>query len=129
MDLSWWGNYDDDYWHDLILHVERENYYNKDEETLKKLFCDRECIPQNVIGIMNVPNKNRMDELVEIAKETCNIDNALLVFKTNSTGKNQLYFDEVHAYFYNGSEVKESKMAKVSEIMGTLYMHFEQLVK
>src|SRR4051812_46877431 len=38
MDLSWWGRYEDDYWYDLILHLERENLFKKDEETLDKLF-------------------------------------------------------------------------------------------
>lgn len=27
MDLTWWGNYDDDYWHDFVLHLERENFF------------------------------------------------------------------------------------------------------
>lgn len=125
MDLSWWGKYDDDYWHDLILHMERENLFKKDEETLEKLFCERECIPSNVIGIINVRNQERIIDLVRIAKKTCKIENALLVFKTTSTGKNQTYFDEVHAYLLNKSEISEMKIAHVSDIHGTLYMHFE----
>lgn len=125
MDLSWWGKYDNDYWHDLILHTERENLFSKDEETLEKLFCDRECTPINVIGIMNVRNQERINELVRIAQKTCKIENALLIFKTTSTGKRQLYFDEVHAYLLNKSKITDTKMAHVSDIIGTLYMHFE----
>jgi hypothetical protein len=122
MDLTWWGNYDDEYWHDFVLHLERENLFNKDEETLDKLFCDREYIPKNVIGIMNVRNKEKIAELVKISKATCKINNTLLVFKTTSSGKNQPYFDEVHAYLLNKSEVVMTKKASVSDIVGTLYM-------
>jgi hypothetical protein len=37
MDLTWWGSPKHEYWHDFILHMERENLFNKDEETLEKL--------------------------------------------------------------------------------------------
>ncbi len=125
MDLSWWDNYDGEYWHDLVLHMERENYFNKDEETLDKLFCKREYIPDNVIGIMNVHDTERIGELLTIAKKTCKIANALLVFKTTSSGKSQPYFDEVHAYLLDKSKIVVSKKAFVSEISGTLFMQFD----
>ncbi len=125
MDLSWWDNYDGEYWHDLILHMERENLFKKDVETLDKLFCDRECIPANVIGIMNVRNKSRIDELVNLTKATSKIDNVLLVLKTTSSGRSQSYFDEVYAYLLKKSDVIETKKAFVSEIVGTLYMQLE----
>lgn len=124
MDLSWWGYYEDGYWYGLILHLERENLYKKDEETLEKLFNEREDKPVNVIGIMNVRNRLRVEELVDIAKAKNNSGNALLILKTNSTGRDQLYFDEVYAYFLNMSEVVATKVAYVSDIEGTLYMHF-----
>jgi len=126
MDLSWWGNYDGQFWNDFILHLERENQFKKDEETLDKLFCENEYTPSsNVIGIMNVQNLDRIAELVKIAKATCKIDNALLVFKTNSIGKKRPYFDEVQAYLLNKSIIIDSKKAFVSEITGTLYMQLE----
>ena len=124
MDLTWWAHYDEEYWYDLILHLERENLYKKDEETLEKLFNEREDIPLNMIGIMNVRNRIRVEELVEIAKAKNNSDNALLIFKTNSTGREQLYFDEVYAYLLNRSEEVERKIAYVSDVEGTLFMHF-----
>lgn len=126
MDLTWWGNYDpvDEYWHDFVLHLERENSYNKDEQTLEKLFAKREYIPNNVIGIMNVVNKERINELVCLTQMMCSIENALLVFRTNSTGRNQAYFDEVHAYLFNRNMIFQTKTAFVSEVDGTLYMHF-----
>ncbi|MED1745749.1 hypothetical protein [Brevibacillus borstelensis] len=125
MDLTWWGSFDNDYWHDFILHLERENLFKKDEETLDKLFCEREYVPENVIGIMNVRNRDRIDQLVQMSKATCKIQNALLVFKTYSTGKKQPYFDEVHAYLFNRNRIVESKKAFVSEIASTLYMQLE----
>jgi hypothetical protein len=103
----------------------RENQFTKDEETLDKLFCDRENIPNNAIGIMNVRDTNRIDELLTVAKDTCKMGNAMLVFKTTSTGKTQAYFDEVHAYLLDNSKIVESKKAYVSEIGGTLFMQFK----
>jgi hypothetical protein len=124
MDLTWWDNYDGEGWNDFILHMERENFFKKDEETLGKLFFDREYIPANVIGIINVRDTERIDELLAIAKRTCKIANALLVFKTTSSSKNQSYFDEVYAYLLDKNKVVASKKAFVSEIGGTLFMRF-----
>jgi hypothetical protein len=94
--------------------MERENMFKKDEETLDKLFCDREYIPANAIGIMNVHNRDRINDLIEIAKQTY------------SSEKRQLYFDEVYAYLLKKSEVIEERCAYISEIAGTLFMQFEK---
>jgi hypothetical protein len=125
MDMTWWDNFDGDYWHDFILHLERENSLKKDLETLEKLFDERESVPQNVIGIMNVKNATRIDDLITEAKDRCNINNALLIFKTNSLDNNKEYFDEVHAYILIKNAVKQTKIAYVSDIAGTLYMRFD----
>jgi hypothetical protein len=125
MDMTWWDNFDGDYWHDFILHLERENSLKKDLETLEKLFDERESVPQNVIGIMNVKNANRIDELITEAKNRCKINNALLIFRTNSIENDKGYFDEVHAYLLHKNTVKKTKTAYVSDISGTLYMQFE----
>jgi hypothetical protein len=125
MDMTWWDRFDGDYWHDFVLHLERENVFKKDVETLEKLFDEREPVPQNVMGIMNVKNTSRIDELIEEAQNRCKIHNALLIFRTNSIDNNKGYFDEVHAYLLNKNTVKKTKIAYVSEIAGTLYMHFE----
>jgi hypothetical protein len=126
MDLTWWGSYEDGYWHDFILHLERENLFKKDEETLDKLFCRREFVPANAIGIMNVRNRDRIDKLFQIAKATCKIENVLLVFRTTSSGKSQAYFDEVYAFLLNKKKVVENKKAQVLEIGGTLFMQFDK---
>ena len=127
MDLTWWDNGDETGWNDFVLHLERENYFSKDEETLDKLFCDRDAIPEHVIGIMNVRSTDRINELLERATELCKIKDALLIFRTNSTGKQQVYFDEVHAYHlqYNKKVKIKKKVAYVSDIAGTLFMHYE----
>lgn len=123
MDLTWWDNFGGEYWDDLILHLERENYFDKDEETLDKLFCEREYTPSNVIGILNARDPNRIDELMSIATRTCKVGNALLVFKTNSSGKSQVYLDEVHAYLLHTNTVVASRKAVISDLEGTLFMH------
>lgn len=124
IDLTWWDDFDGDYWHDFILHLERENTFVKDYETLEKLFDDREPVPQNVIGIMNVKNVARIEELISEAKSMCKIKNSLLIFRTNSIGNNKGYFDEVHAYLLNGNRVKTTKIAYVNNISGTLFMQY-----
>lgn len=126
MDLTWWDDYDGEYWHAFILHLERENLFNKDFETLEKLFGRKEHVPHNTIGIMNVRNSNRIDELIKQARKICKIDNALLIFRTNSYRNNKGYFDEVHAYLLNGKTIVSNKTAYVSEVAGTLFMHFEE---
>lgn len=126
MDLTWWDNDDGEYWNDLILHLERENYFNKEEETLEKLFGNHACTPLNVFGILKVRNHERMEELIALTQKVCRIDNALLVFKTNSSGKNQPYLDEVHAYLFNKSKIVATKTAYISDISGTLYMYYKK---
>lgn len=74
MDLTWWDNpveneNGEEEWSDFILHLERENYYDKDEETLKKLFQNNsEYKPQNVIGIISVPNKKGSKNCLKLPK-------------------------------------------------------------
>jgi len=130
MDLTWWDNYDGEYWHDFILHLERENYFYKDFETLEKLFSKREITPENLIGIISSPNLNRVDELLKQAKKMCKSDNAMLIFRTNSIGNKKGYFDEVYSFLFQGKNIVEEKSAYITEIGGTLFMHYdENLVK
>ncbi|QIZ08467.1 hypothetical protein HFZ78_18580 [Priestia megaterium] len=130
MDLTWWDDFDGKYWHDFILHLERENIFKKDFETLEKLFSNREPVPQNVIGIMSIKNEARIEELVIEAKIMCKIKNALLIFRTNSIGNNKGYFDEVHAYLLSENKIRDNKIAYVNEISSTLFMNFdENLIK
>jgi hypothetical protein len=128
MDLTWWGNYNhaDEYWYDFVLHLERENLFSKDEETLDKLYSTRENVPTNVIGIMNVQNRERIEHLVKKAAGVSSIENSLLVFRTSSLDRNKAFLDGVHAYLFKRDRVVESKLAYISEVSGTLFMHFER---
>lgn len=63
--------------------------------------------------------------LLTQAKNMCKVDNALLIFKTTSSGKSQKYCDEVYAYLLNKKNIMESKTAYVSDISGTLYMYYK----
>lgn len=92
---------------------------------MDKLFGKRDYVPSNAIGILNVRNRDRIDELVKLIKAICKIENALLVFKKCSTGKRQPYFDEVHAYLFNKNKIAAAKQAYLSDIAVTPYMHFE----
>jgi hypothetical protein len=126
MDLTWWDNDDGEYWNDFVLHLERENFFKKDLETLDKLFCIRDIVPTNVIGIMNVKNLDRIEELITKARELSEVSNALLVFKTTTSGKSQDYFDEVHAILLDKNKIISRKTAYVSVIGDTLFMHFNK---
>ncbi|WLV25856.1 hypothetical protein QR721_06545 [Aciduricibacillus chroicocephali] len=117
---------DGDGWNTLVLHLERENLFRKDYETLEKLFVEREAIiPEHVIGIMNVKSIERMQELIYLAQQMCKIENVLLVFRTPSSGKYNGLCDEVYAYLLNNKNVIDTKVAYISEISGLLYMFYE----
>ncbi|WP_240035122.1 hypothetical protein [Neobacillus notoginsengisoli] len=62
MDLAWWKwdlRVNKEYYDHLALHLERENSFNKDLDTIDKLFSDTEkdYIPHNVIGIQTIGSK------------------------------------------------------------------------
>ena len=92
---------------------------------MEKLFGKRDAVPENVIGMMNVPSRERAEQLVEMAKNISNIENSLLIFRTYSAGRNRGFFDEVHAFLFEKNKVMDHKFAYVSEVAGTLFMHFE----
>lgn len=123
MDLSWWDNWDGEYWNSHILHLERENYFKKDIETLDKLLKHDE-IPLNVIGILNVKDCVRIEELLDYTKKKCNVENALFIFRTNSDDNTKGYFNIVKAYLFNKSTKVAEKTAHISDISGTFYMHY-----
>ncbi|MGG0936977.1 hypothetical protein ABHN11_12815 [Brevibacillus centrosporus] len=68
MDLAWWQwdeRINKEHYVGLVLHLERENLWNKDVETIEKLFSktDEEYIPHNVIGIQNIESASRVEHL------------------------------------------------------------------
>jgi hypothetical protein len=66
------------------LHLESENLFKKDYVTLEKLLDEREPVPQNIIGLMNVKDEAIIDELIKEAKKMYKIKNTLLIFRTIS---------------------------------------------
>jgi hypothetical protein len=74
MDLSWWKwdqRVDPLNFTELVLHLERENLYGKDTDTLEKLFAETEpgYVPHNVIGIQNVEHSARIQALNTLVKK------------------------------------------------------------
>lgn len=122
MDLTWWGNYVEEYWHDFVLHLERENNFSKDLDTMDKLFDKREPRPLNLIGIMNTRNEQKVDELIRVAQNRCNYDNCLLIFRTNSPTNNKGYFDLVKAYLLKRHKIVATQDAEIKDISGTFFM-------
>lgn len=122
MDLTWWDDLVDKgditEWETFVLHLEKENLYKKDKETLNKLFkYNIELNPQNVIGIVNVLNKERIEQLLKYAKKICKHENALLIFRMGN---------EVYAYLLRQNKIALSKRAYISDISGTLFMYYEE---
>lgn len=94
MDLSWWkwdARFDIENFLYLALHLERENVWNKDVETIEKLFSQTEegYIPHNVIGIQFIESAERIDYLNELIlqKNKVQQSNALMVYR---------YYDAEH---------------------------------
>lgn len=88
MDLSWWkwdARIDDESFLYLALHLEREFIWNKDVETIEKLFSDTEegFIPHNVIGIQYIESTDRIDYLNDLVlqKNAVQQSNCLMVYR------------------------------------------------
>lgn len=74
MDLSWWKwdeRIDKEHYLHVVLHLERENLFRKDIETIDKLFCvtEKDYVPHYVVGIQNVESKERIIYLNQLVKE------------------------------------------------------------
>lgn len=54
------------------------------EDTIDKLFGDREYQPRYVIGMMNVRNAERCKELIKISQDRNTFEQALLIFSSKS---------------------------------------------
>jgi hypothetical protein len=68
MDLAWWKwdeRIDKENYVYLAMHLERENQWNKDEDTIDKLFSETEegFIPHNLVGIQYVESCDRINFL------------------------------------------------------------------
>ncbi|MGG3235592.1 hypothetical protein ABEP17_19385 [Priestia flexa] len=131
MDLSWWkwdARFDDEHFLFLALHLERENVWNKDIETIEKLFSqtEKEYIPHNVIGIQFVESVERIDYLNDLIlqKNKWQKSNALMVYRYYDT---EFDLEWVCAYCFAPEGLQEARKAicKQDE-SGCWYMCFEE---
>lgn len=130
-DLSWWKwdeRIDKEHYVGLILHLERENQWNKDIETIEKLFSktDEVYIPHNVIGIQNVESSTRIDHLNNLVKRKNKEQgsNALLIYRFYD---NEAELEKVWAYHFSASgTVEERKAICKLDDLGYWYMCFEE---
>lgn len=132
MDLAWW-KWDEriskTHFIKLVLHLERESLYAKDFETIEKLFCKTqiEYVPENVIGILNIAEKRRINEIQNkiIRKNKVQKSNVLMIYRFYDEENN---FDRIEAFHLNrNSELMETRKA-ISKVDETGYwtMCFEE---
>jgi hypothetical protein len=88
MDLSWWkwdARFDDEHFLYLALHLERENLWSKDVDTIEKLFSqtEEEYIPHNVISIQFIESADRIDYLNDLIlqKNAVQQSSALMIYR------------------------------------------------
>jgi len=105
MDLSWWQLNelkDKDNFHKLVLHLERENIFDKTTETIDKLFADCEdvFIPEYLIGIQIVESAEKIDKLNELVKKKNlkQMRQVLMIYRFADKAKQ---FHRVWAYAFN----------------------------
>lgn len=115
MDLSWWkydGRVDDESFLYLALHLEREFIWNKDIETIEKLFSDTEegFIPHNAIGIQYIESVDRIEYLnnLIIQKNLVQNSNVLMVYRYYDA---IIDLERVYAYSFTPAGLKERRSA------------------
>ena len=115
MDLAWWkgdARMDDENFLYLALHLEREFIWNKDEETIEKLFSDtiEGFIPHNVIGIQHIESPDRIDYLNDLIlrKNVSQQSNCLMIYRYYDKAYN---FERVSAYNFTPQGFKEVRNA------------------
>ncbi|MFP7495278.1 hypothetical protein SFC66_15985 [Terribacillus saccharophilus] len=115
MDLSWWkwdARKDNENYLHLALHLERENVWDKDVETIEKLFSETEdgYVPHNVIGIQLVESAERICLLNELIskKNVHQQSNVLMIYRYFDA---EIDFDRVSAYFFTPEGNVESREA------------------
>lgn len=128
MDLSWWGEYNPktDMYGSLILHLERENVYQKDVETLEKLCGDvhKDWYPVYRIAIINVRDPLRIEELQRIARKKFRSKRVMLIYRNTKQDENDEY--GVYAYIMNDSFNPILAGCRRIEKSGTLYMYLKE---
>lgn len=131
MDLSWWKwdqRIDKDSYVGLILHLERENQWNKDLDTVQKLFSqtDEEYIPHNVIGVQNIESHERIPYLnkLVLTENKRQKSNALMVYRFYDS---EMGVERVWTYHFLASgRIEERKAICKMDDIGYWYMCFEE---
>ncbi|WP_197482207.1 hypothetical protein [Oceanobacillus sp. Castelsardo] len=129
MDLSWWkwdARVDEEYFLYLALHLERENLWSKDVETIEKLFSqtEEEYVPHNVIGIQYIESERRVNYLnnLVLQKNSIQKSNALMIYR--------YYKDDIErvcAYHFTTKGLKEVRNAICEQDdFGYFFMCFEE---
>ncbi|MEB1809553.1 MAG: hypothetical protein LPK26_20035 [Bacillaceae bacterium] len=129
MDLSWWKwdeRIDKENYIYLALHLERENQWDKDEETIDKLFSETEpdYIPHNVIGIQNIDAEERIQVLnsLVVTKNKAQQSNVLMTYRFYDRNYD---VERVKAYHFSpdGKEQVREANCKQDEV-GYWFMYF-----
>lgn len=131
MDLSWWKwdkRKDQDNFLYLALHLEKENVWNKDEDTIEKLFSDTEegFVPHNVIGIQSIESKERMEILnsLIVERNKRQMSNVLMVYRYYDA---ELELERICASFFTPTGLFETREAICKEDeSGYWFMCFEE---
>lgn len=132
MDLSWWKwdeRIDTECFTNLVLHLERENIYKKDMETIDKLFCSTEdyYVPDYVIGIMNIEKTERIKTLQEEVKKRNKIQNSECLMIYRYWDKEEDYYSIFSYYIsHDNKTVVERKAISDVDNSGYWYMSFEE---
>ncbi|MFJ6266299.1 hypothetical protein [Lysinibacillus xylanilyticus] len=115
MDLSWWkwdARIDEENFLYLALHLEIEFIFNKDVETIEKLFSDTEesYIPHNVIGIQYIESADRIDYLNDLIlqKNMFQQSNCLMIYRYYDS---DLDLERVYAYSFTPQGLNEVRNA------------------
>lgn len=131
MDLSWWRwdeRIDKEHYVGLILHLERENRWDKDVETIEKLFSktDDAYIPYNVIGIQNIETIERIYQLNKliIQSNKKQQSNVLMIYRFYDA---EMGIERVWAYHFTASEqIVVRKAVCLMDDLKYWYMCFEE---
>jgi hypothetical protein len=131
MDLSWWKwdeRLDLEAFAYLALHLERENYWDKDMDTIDKLFSKTEegYIPHNVIAIQNVETEARIKELNKIVKNRNKKQNSNVLMIYRFWDKNN-QIEQVCGYLFSeDGKMEERKAFCLQDNFGYWFMCFEE---
>jgi len=131
MDLAWW-KFDEkissEEFSNLVLHLERENLWAKDMETVEKLFCktDIEYTPDYVVGIMRVESQKRIKKLQsEVKKRNMRQQSeALMIYSYDEDRK-----VEAHYLSFDSKREKVKKIVSETDNTGYWMMCFEEEYK